>query len=360
MTENQSHQKMKALLGEHIVVLPEHTDLAWNLLDFRGFEVLLVDLEGNIQFANDNSARRYRRPGKALIGVCLWNLYTPTHINHLKSIFSQVTITGQPTTSCFSENGQWNQITFYPLKGKNNQVEKIALCIQDVTNQIDTQEQLKRLTLELINAQEDERHRISRDLHDDTGQRMTALLLQLRTLKDTIENDREAAKEEANNAILSLETIVKHIRQIFYQLNPPSLNRVELPKVLDAFCSSVEEANGIHVDFSYQEKMPELHENQVTVIYRFVQEGLNNVIKHSRASSAWVNLDYTDGDLNISLEDDGRGFEIKNTMEGMGLRGIRQRFLSLNGSFEIESAPGEGTRLCGTLPINNTGNREQI
>ena len=333
------------------MIFSEQAELAWSLFDAIGFTVLIVDLEGNICFANDTSSKLYHKSNEDLKGFCIWNLFPPTHINHLKSIFTQVTLTDQPITYNFAESGRWNQITVYPVKGKENQIENIALCIQDVTQPIETEEQLKRLALELINTQEDERRRISRDLHDDTGQRMTALLLQLRSIKDTIENDRSAAKEEVNSAILNLEMIVKHIRQIFYQLNPPSLNRVVLPKVLDAFCSSVEEANGIHVDFSCQEEMPELHEDQVTVIYRFVQEGLNNVIKHSEASSAWVNLDYTDGDLNISLEDNGKGFEIKNVVEGMGLRGIRQRFLSLAGSFEIETALGEGTRLCGTLPV---------
>jgi signal transduction histidine kinase len=342
------------------VIFSEQAGIAWDLLDAEAYEVIFVDLEGNILFINDSASQRYHKSSKALIGICIWDLYPHTHLNYLKILLNQVAATGQPIKSNFTENGQWNQTTIYPIKGKGKRVDGIALCIHNVTHQMEKEEQFKRVVLELINAQEDERFRISRDLHDDTGQRMTALLLQLRSIKDIIENDRNVAKEEVNNAILNLETIVKHIRQIFYQLTPPSLNRVALPKVLDAFCSSVEEANGIHVDFSCQEEMPELLENQVTVIYRFVQEGLTNVIKHSGATSAWVNLDYTDGDLNISLEDNGNGFDIKNTVEGLGLRGIRQRFISLNGCFEIESAPGKGTRLNGTLPFKSKGSRELI
>ena len=86
------------------------------------------------------------------------------------------------------------------------------------------------------------------------------------------------------------------------------------------------------VDFSCQEDRPELSDFQTTIIYRFVQEGRANTAKHAMASRAWVNLDYTGGDLNISLEDDGKGFDPMNISEGMGLHGIRERFQMLNGS----------------------------
>jgi signal transduction histidine kinase len=124
-----------------------------------------------------------------------------------------------------------------------------------------------------------------------------------------------------------------------------------LSTVLAGFCSTFEETNNVHVDFSYQEGIPELPENYVKAIYRFVQEGLTNVAKHAKASAAWINLDYIDDDLNISVEDNGLGFDLKRVHEGIGLHGIRERFLMLGGSIEIESAPGKGTHLSGTIPF---------
>ena len=154
--------------------------------------------------------------------------------------------------------------------------------------------------MELVTAQEEERHRISQDLHDDVGQKMTALLFELRAIKDTIEHEQKVSIKDIDDVIHNMETIIKHVRQIFYQLHPPSLSKMELTKVLEAFCSTFEETNNLRVDFSCQEEIPELPDAYDKAIYRFVQEGLTNVVKHAGASSVWINLDYTEGDLNIA------------------------------------------------------------
>jgi signal transduction histidine kinase len=88
-----------------------------------------------------------------------------------------------------------------------------------------------------------------------------------------------------------------------------------------------------------------------TTIYRLIQEGLANAVKHASASSAWVNLDASEKEITVSLEDNGQGYDVKTARAGMGLDGIRERFEMLNGSFEIESSPGKGTHLWGSLPV---------
>jgi len=97
-----------------------------------------------------------------------------------------------------------------------------------------------------------------------------------------------------------------------------------------------------------------LPDNYVFAIYWFVQEGLTNILKHAKASAAWINLDYIEDDLNISVEDNGLGFNLKMNHEGIGLQGIRKRFTMLGGNVEIESSPGMGTRLSGTIPFNTS------
>jgi signal transduction histidine kinase len=97
--------------------------------------------------------------------------------------------------------------------------------------------------------------------------------------------------------------------------------------------------------------LPPIPDLKATALYRLVQEGLNNAVKHARATSVWVNLDYSDGEVSLSVEDNGQGFNPKTVDRNMGLLGIRDRFLMLNGSFDIESAPGKGTRLFGSLPL---------
>jgi signal transduction histidine kinase len=210
------------------------------------------------------------------------------------------------------------------------------------------------MTLQLLTIQEDERRRISQDLHDDIGQNMTALILSLKVIDSGIAAGRKNVGDQVKETIQNVDTMMKHIRQIFYQLRPPSLATVPLSKVIESLCSSFALSTGLRVDFSSQEELPPIPDAQATALYRLVQEGLNNAVKHAQAASVWVNLDYAEGEISLSMEDDGQGFNpSQDAGQGMGLQGLRERFLMLNGSFDIESAPDKGTHLYGSLPLTN-------
>ena len=226
----------------------------------------------------------------------------------------------------------------------------IALYSWNITPQINAEERLKRMTLQLVTLQEDERRRISQDLHDDIGQSMTALMLGLKAIDGALTAGDKNVGYQIRAAIRSVEAIMKQVRQVFYQLHPPSLDVLPLAQALESFCRTFGQQTGLHVDFN-SETLPSIPDLQATALYRLVQEGLNNAVKHAHATSVWVNLDYAEGEVNLSVEDNGQGFNPKTIDRNMGLMGIRDRFLMLNGSFDIESAPSKGTRLSGSLPL---------
>ncbi len=331
-------------------IQPGQDSVAWALLDAKAEAVLLVKLNGSIRFANQTAVKRFGKSKEELMGLYAWDLYPSTQTNYIKILFSQMVRTGEPITFKVHEENGWSQTMVHPVHNKSGRVGMIALCTWDATPLVEAQERYKRTALELISAQEGERRRISQDLHDDIGQRMTGLALNLRSIESALEGGHPISVDEVKNAIHELEAITKQTRQIFYQLNPPSLGKVGFSKVLAAFCASFEESTRIVADFNCQEDLPELSDLQTMTLYRFVQEGLANVAKHALASHAWISLDFSDGDLNISLEDDGKGFDSRNMREGMGLHGIRERFQALHGSVEIESSQGNGTHLFGSLP----------
>jgi signal transduction histidine kinase len=333
------------------VVAPDQEQVAWALLNAMANGVTLVDRNGNILLINETAAAQFARPVETLTGASIWNFYPPARLNYFKVLINQVMQTGQPISLNTQHEGGWSRTLIQPVDGETGQVDKVAICNWDITAQIEAEERYKRVALELITAQEDERRRISQDLHDEIGQRMTALTLDLRSIENALERDQKITVNEVNSTIRDLEAVIKQTHQVFYQLHPPSLDTVALPKVLAAFCVSFQNSTGMEVDFSCQEDLPKISVMQSTVIYRFVQEGLANVAKHASASRAWISLDYNEGELNISLEDDGKGFEPVNSPEGMGLHGIRERFQMLNGSVEVESSKGKGTRLLGILPL---------
>jgi signal transduction histidine kinase len=325
--------------------------IAWALLDDRAESVVLVDLQGKILFVNETAAMKYSEPVEKMIGSSIWKYIPSSVVEYKKILFNQAIRSGDQVAVRQSVDSRWIQEVFHPFRGDGEKIDGIVLCAWDITPLVIAQEKYKQATMELITAQEEERHRISRDLHDDIGQRMTALALKLRSLESKLEDGRNIAIDEIKIAIRDLETITKQTRQIFYQLHPPSLDSVALPKVLEAFCSSLESSSGITIDFNCEENFPELTELQTTVLYRFVQEGFANIVKHAAASHAWINLDYNEGDLNVSMEDDGIGYEPGRDLVGLGLRGLEERFKMLDGSFEVESSPGKGTHIFGTMPI---------
>lgn len=330
--------------------LPDESNIAWLLLEAMEVSAILVDRAGTVLFANETAQKKYARSPGELLNSCLWNLPYLSRPNYQKVLLNQAVQTGEPIMVKLEEDNHWNRLLIHPFHDNEGQIDRLAICSWDITPLVEAQEQNKRAALELISAQEEERHRISQDLHDDIGQRMTALALYLRSMETNLEDGRSISVEEIKMAIRDLETITKQTRQIFYQLHPPSLGTVAFSKVLEAFCTSFEYSIGIPVDFNCQMDIPELSDLQTTVLYRFVQEGFANIAKHAVAKRVWVSLDFSDGDLNISIEDDGKGYIPGNIQEGLGLRGIRERFRMLNGEVEIESAPGKGTRLFGTLP----------
>jgi signal transduction histidine kinase len=232
-----------------------------------------------------------------------------------------------------------------------------------------------QLKQQVISIQEAERKRISQDLHDDIGQRMTALILALNNLHGGIPQYEPQLRAGILHAIWQLEDVMQQVRQLAYQLRPPNLESTTLDQALEALCAvfalqdqgrelylSEQERpgprlyqpvdkGGLKIDFSCVSPLPVIPDFQALAVYRFVQEALTNVARHAFAASVWVNLDYETGDLTISVEDDGMGFDSKSCPRGMGLQGICERFEMLNGSIEIDSSPGRGTRISGGLPL---------
>ncbi len=215
------------------------------------------------------------------------------------------------------------------------------------------EKRLEQLNHQLITIQEEERRRISQDLHDDTGQGMTALLLRLNAISGNLAPEQTEIKRQLGDTIQIVEEMMNQVRKMAYQLRPPSLDSVPLSKALEALCSSFGENGGLHIDYSSDEDLPPIPNLQATALYRLVQEGLNNAIKYAQATSVWINLDYIDGEVSLSVEDNGQGFDLNKVGVGMGLLGLQERFRLLNGGLEIESAPGEGTQLYGFLPLAN-------
>ncbi len=326
---------------------------AWELLDAFPYAIELFGSDGTILFLNKTAGLRHAKPVSELLGTSIWNLYSSGQAAHRKTMVNKAVKSGTPIQFTDRIEDQWVDVLICPIHGANDKVESVVTYTHDITRQIQAEERLKLVSLQLLTNQEAERRRIAQDLHDDIGQSMTALILALKAIhSDVTVAGHKTIGEQVKGTIRIVEEMMRHIRQVLYDLRSPSFETTTPAKVLEDLCSSLALSTGLRAVFSSQEQLPTMSNAQATALYRLVQEGMNNAVKHAKATSVWINLEYADGEINISFEDDGQGFDLgQRTGYGIGLEGLQERFLMLNGNFDIESAPGKGTRLYGSLPI---------
>ena len=326
--------------------------LLCELLEACPDAVELFDLDGTILYVNKEGALYHGKPVEEILGTSIWNLYPPSQAAHRKTMLNKAIDSGLPVRFTDRYDDQWVNILICPIAGPNGKAKEAVSYMHDVTRQIRAEEQLKLVSLQLVTNQEDERRRIAQDLHDDIGQSMTALILNLKAVHGQLIPERKDIGDQIKETIHVVENIMRHIRQVLYELRPPRFENASLTETLEAFCSSMTLSTDLRIVFSCQDQLPSIPNAQATALYRLLQEGMNNALKHAKAKSVWVNLEYLDGEVSVSLEDDGEGFDPEQRSSyGMGLQGLQDRFLALGGNFDVESAHGKGTRLYGSLPI---------
>lgn len=232
----------------------------------------------------------------------------------------------------------------------------IAIAIENARlyREVETgRRRYRELAEELVWAQEEERRRISRDLHDDVGQGMVALALQLDQIQHMVEG--EAAQEKLADAGALIDSITERLRTLAYNLRPPELDTLGLHAALSSLCQKYENRANLPEVYFVGEKLPrQVPDGVVLSFYRFLQEALTNVLKHAAASRVDVKLTYNGEVIRLHVADNGRGFDDNpdnlETISGLGLLGMQERFATLNGSLEIRSRQGQGTEIVASIP----------
>ena len=241
-------------------------------------------------------------------------------------------------------------VTFAPLRLEGNAAVKGVIgVVVDATERKQQEDLRNRLFEEVMTAQEDERRRIARELHDETGQSLTALLVGLRTL----EGSRTMA--EAVKLARRLRGIAAHtldeVGRLSRGLHPSILDDVGLAAAVTRQAQEVAEVHGIAVDVRVEgldaEPLPPLLQS---TLYRVVQEALTNVAKHAGARSVSVRLVRDQATVELRVQDDGAGFEAGNGGR-LGLRGMQERAVLVGGSVKVESLPGVGATITAHFPV---------
>jgi signal transduction histidine kinase len=198
----------------------------------------------------------------------------------------------------------------------------------------------------VVSAQEGERRRLARELHDETGQALTSILLGLKPLEDSLASSTAVA----NVRELVVATL-QDVRRLAVELRPAALDDFGLVSALERLTETFAEQTGLAVDFESALGSERLPGDTETALYRIVQESLTNVVKHARAQRVSISLTRKSGFVTAVIEDDGIGFDAANTRDdAFGLSGMRERVALLDGGFEVESSPGAGTTIAVEVP----------
>ena len=219
-------------------------------------------------------------------------------------------------------------------------------------------ERLRLLTMRVVSEEEEERHRVSRELHDEAGQALTALKISLGLVHLDMAGLDGPLRDTIAGAVELTEETMEKIRLLARGLRPPELDAVGLNDTLEGYCREFAQRTQLRIDYTGQESF-DLPDAVTICLYRFLQEALTNVARHAEANMVTVRLQGNEEMVRLGVEDDGKGFAHQpgprqpGTLLGIGLIGMQERFELLGGWIDIKSEPGQGTRLDAFVPLKS-------
>jgi signal transduction histidine kinase len=215
---------------------------------------------------------------------------------------------------------------------------------------VDSQRELEQLSARLVDAQESERRAISRELHDEVGQSLGALLVDIGRLSTTLATDHPEAKAQLDSLKSVAERTFQSVRNIALLLRPSMLDDLGLAAALEWQGREVSRRSQMEVSVESESVPEDLPDEYKIYIYRLVQEALNNAVRHSGARNAKVVVERLAKSIVVRVADDGRGFDPVRS-RGMGILGMEERVKHLGGTLRVESQPGKGATVTAELPL---------
>jgi PAS domain S-box-containing protein len=220
----------------------------------------------------------------------------------------------------------------------------------------DSHDRLRRLAQQVVQVQEEERRRLSRELHDEAGQALTALKIMLVTMRSGLPEDSHLHDQLQQTATLTEQTM-NQLRTLAHNLRPPALDSIGLLPTAQHYCERFADSTGLDITFNSQ-PLPDLNETVNISLYRLLQEALTNVVKHAQATQVGVTLRHERALIVLAVCDNGVGFANGDheNRPGVGLLGMRERLQLVGGWLDIQSQPHGGTRITAYVPIEDNHN----
>lgn len=209
-------------------------------------------------------------------------------------------------------------------------------------------EELEKSLIRMTQAQEAEYRRLSMDLHDELGQSLTSILLRIKMIQ--AEENEEKMRQSLDDLLEIVSGVLQEVRRLSRNLRPIVLENMGLIPAMEWYVENFEKQTGITTYFKYNAERKRFSEQMETLVYRILQEALNNVAKHSGADYVSVSVSYQRNRFVVSLRDNGKGMTEEEQFTGLGMIGMRERARMLNGSLRVRTEPGHGTQIFLDIP----------
>ncbi|MFC4736946.1 sensor histidine kinase [Bacillus daqingensis] len=226
--------------------------------------------------------------------------------------------------------------------------------LQQVSEMLEDAEQMQRFGLQIIQAQEEERKRLSREIHDGPAQMMANVAIRSEIVERVLDKQGiEQARQEIRDMKSMVKDSLAEVRRIIYDLRPMALDDLGLLPTLGKYLKNVEERSGITIELRNMGREIRYPTDMEVAIFRFVQEAVNNAVKHADPTLIQVKLDVKDHLVTAVIRDNGRGFDLDKKKEGsFGLIGMKERINMLDGKISIDSKKGKGTLIIVQIPVD--------
>lgn len=225
--------------------------------------------------------------------------------------------------------------------------------LQGIGGKLEEFQQKQGFGLKIILAQEEERKRVAREIHDGPAQSMANLVLRTEICEKILDSKPLEVKEELNELKMMVRSSLNEIRKIIFDLRPMAIDDLGLIATLKRYLEDIRERHSLKIEFVSSGGPVWGNKDLEIAVFRIVQEALNNVLKHADATDVLVKIDVMNNHINVIVRDNGRGFktEAKHPEGSFGLLGMRERIELLEGTMKISSAPGKGTEITVRIPI---------
>jgi len=322
-----------------------------DILRYTPAIVYLRDREGRYRLINSRYEELFNIKNVDIQGKTAYHIFPEETADQFRRNDMEVLEYGQPTQAeeqIPQKDGLHTYLAIkFPVYDETGAINGVCGISMDITAVKKAQEQLRRFSTSIMESQENERTAIARELHDELGQSLTALRMDLVWMRERLKNTDAKGSQRAHNMCRLIDKTIDEVRSLSIRLRPGLLDTLGLVDALEWIANDFEKRTGTACIVEHHQ-VPRLNETLATAAYRIGQEALTNVARHARATHVELTIETRNGSLFLAVADNGSGFDttILSETKALGVAGMRERAGLVGGELEVQSRPGKGTTVC--------------